>query len=517
MSTNDVLHSAEADEHLDRVRPLVSWLERPLSGRQCALGWLAAAVIFIGLVRLLGGPSQGDLSESVYSTWAVAHGQLACSYPPTNTHGIPPIAYPATFVAPLWPLLSGAVEALTRIGHTAPFPSQAALGPHCSTALKAMYKWSVSSEAVASTLRLAYLSWLVLMAGVVALLRAVGRGRRGWEPATLILMACIPTVWTPLVQYFHPQDLVAMGLLLGGLACIQRGWWISAGVLFGLAVTSQQFALLVLVPLVMVAPKDRRVRFLAAAIGTAAIVLAPLVALTSGRALRAVLVGSGNTVSFGGTVVWEMHLHGSLLVAVSRMLPIFLALALGWWVARQIGLAALNPVPLMSLIATSLSFRLVFEENIFGYYFMALAVALVALDVINGHIRGQVVAWLGLVTLAFSPVSWGFMSNSVAWGLQEREFLPFVLMAIALLLVVRDVRRGQIRWYLVGWLVLVTLAFARIPWENPPFRHALPSWFWQIVLVSTGIVLAVGPLLSCVRDRPDLHRHASAEPLLALL
>lgn len=362
---------AEADK--ERFSPLVSWLNRPLSGRRCAFGWLAATVIFIGLARLLGGPSEGDLSESAYSTWAIAHASLACSYPPVTTHGIPPLAYPATFVAPLWPLLSGLVAGVARIGHNVPFPSQVALGPHCSSGLDAMYKWSVQSGVVASTVRIAYLSWLVLMAGVVALLRAVGRGRCGWEAATLILLACIPTVWTPLVQYFHPQDIVAMGLILAGLACVRRGWWAWAGAFIGLAIMSQQFALLVLVPLVMVAPKDRRARFLGAATGAATLVLAPVIAMTSGRALHAVLVGSGNTASYGGTVVWAMHLHGLLLVVISRILPIVLSMALGWWVSQRLGPAALNGLPLVSLIATSLSLRLVFEENIFGYYFMALA------------------------------------------------------------------------------------------------------------------------------------------------
>ena len=56
-------------------------------------------------------------------------------------------------------------------------------------------------------------------------------------------------------------------------------------------------------------------------------------------------------------------------------------------------------MPLISLVATSLALRLVFEQNIFGYYFMALCVTLVLLDVISGRIRGELVAWLALITL----------------------------------------------------------------------------------------------------------------------
>jgi hypothetical protein len=53
----------------------------------------------------------------------------------------------------------------------------------------------------------------------------------------------------------------------------------------------------------------------------------------------------------------------------------------------------------------------------------------------------------------------------------------------------------------VAWLAVVVFAFARLPWTNPPFRASLPIWFWQIVLVSSGIALAVGPLVAALRRR----------------
>ena len=49
----------------------------------------------------------------------------------------------------------------------------------------------------------------------------------------------------------------------------------------------------------------------------------------------------------------------------------------------------MDPVPFCRSIATSLSFRLVFEQNLYGYYFMALAVSLVLVDVMCGRIRGD--------------------------------------------------------------------------------------------------------------------------------
>ena len=84
--------------------------------------------------------------------------------------------------------------------------------------------------------------------------------------------------------------------------------------------------------------------------------------------------------------MWEFHVRGgaSLLLA-SRLPPLVLSLALAWYVVRRLGPAALQPAVLISLVAVSLSFRLVFEDNIFSYYYMALAVTLVILDVVRGR------------------------------------------------------------------------------------------------------------------------------------
>ena len=57
------------------------------------------------------------------------------------------------------------------------------------------------------------------------------------------------------------------------------------------------------------------------------------------------------------------------------------------------GIRPLQPAVLIALVALSLSFRLVFEDNVFSYYYMALAVTLVLLDVVGGRIRRR--SWPG--------------------------------------------------------------------------------------------------------------------------
>ncbi len=89
-------------------------LNRPISTWMCVLGWVVATAIFLGLVASFGGPSGIDTGESVYGTWAVAHGNIGCVYPAATLVGEPPIA-------PLYLVLSGAVAAAAGVGDPVPF------------------------------------------------------------------------------------------------------------------------------------------------------------------------------------------------------------------------------------------------------------------------------------------------------------------------------------------------------------------------------------------------------------
>ena len=319
----------------------LSWFTRSLSGWWCALGWCLATGAFIGLVVLFGGIFAGDSFESTYATWAVSHGHVACMYPP---HG----KAITTYAAPLYPLLSAGVVAVTQIGHGTAFPSAAALGDHCQTAVHAMTKWSLMAGVKDATLRLGFLSWLYLLVGLIWFLRASGRGRCGWEPTTAILVACLPPVWWSIEFFFHPQDLVAMGFALAAMACALRSQWVAAGILVALAVLTQQFALLVALPLLIVAPAGARVRFVGAASVTGLLVVGPLLALTSGSAARFIFLGSGDAVGRGGTLLWELQLNGAPLVVFSRIVPLALSLVLAWFVAKRLGPMALQPAALIA-------------------------------------------------------------------------------------------------------------------------------------------------------------------------
>ena len=493
-------------------------LDRPISKLWCLVGWIGSTVVFMVLNVALGGPTEGDAAESVYSTWAIAHGHLACAYPPPSSFNFPSIADPFAFISPLYPWLTGGISAVLRIGHRTGFPSTTRLGANCSNAFVAMFHWSATSSAIVPTINLAYLVWPILLASTVAILRVTGRGGRVWEPVTLLILACSPPIVMCIVDFFHPQDVLAIALAFGAVAAVLHNRWSWAGILIGLALTAQPFALLVGAPLLVLAGRKHVVSFATSATAAVTVIDLPLIVLSSGRALKPSLLGSNLVAvagagfrSHGGTVLWETDVKGIALLFISRLLPVIGSMALAWWVSRRLGEDALLPANLMSLVTTSLSLRLIFEENMFGYYFMAVAVSLVVLDAVRGRFRGEVIAWIGLVSLAFNPVHWGLFSNWTDWARQLFEWLPPVCMAIVALIILYDATRGRFRWYLVTWLVLVGLTCEPQWWGPSVGYHVLPTWAWQVILVPTAVLLAGAPLRSLIGGR-RLHRPDVAAP-----
>jgi hypothetical protein len=300
-----------------------------------------------------------------------------------------------------------------------------------------------------------------------------------------------------ITSFFHPQDLLAMGLILLGISAFLKKRWVGAGVLMALAVCTQQFALLVAVPLFVIARSRAKVSYVLAFIGISSLIDVPLIVASSGRGFRTVLLGSsrvGSSIrSFGGTVLWEADLKGPLLFTVSRLMPIIAAGALAWWTSRQLAGRLLEPSPLMSLLASALAFRLVFEENLFGYYFMATAVALVLLDVVCGHIRATTISWLVIVSLAFSPIYIGF-SDTENYGP-----VPFVVITIAFVsLLLYAVMRRFPPYKTIWFSITAALCEYRI-WGVSHAVFAIPEWCWQIVLAPTALALACSPLVSLIR------------------
>lgn len=232
--------------------------------------------------------------------------------------------------------------------------------------------------------------------------------------------------------------------------------------------------------------------------------------MTSGRALRAITLGTGDHPANTGTLVSEFHLSGAPVVLLSPVAPIALSLALAWCVSRRLGESALERAIRLSVVAVSLGFRLVFEEYLSGYYFLAFTVSLVLIEVVRGRVRLTVVAWLA----GLAPVTLRIgiePSGGLAWGGGIQNNLPLViaLMALRVILVAavdNDELRSSWPWF-AGATVAVIIA---APAGVDPLNHLDVLWFWQVLIVAPGILLAAEPLITRARQLRAISENAGA-------
>jgi len=480
-------------------------LSHAASFRWRALGILGSTAAFFAAMGFLGGPIEGDASESVYTTWSIAHGRFACAYPNIGHIHINTLSTPFAFIPPLYSLLAGGIAAVLRIGSKVPFPSSAQLGINCQHSVLAIFHWSFKASAILTTIRIGYVVWPILLVAAMAVVRACGRGRTWWEPAVALSLALTTPMWMCLVEFFHPQDVIAMALILLAAAAAMRARWVWCGAWIGLALATQQFALLAAIPLIMIATPRGRWRFVLGAVVAAAAVDVPVVIATAGRALHQILTGSSragsNIASPGGSVLWELHLKGFELFAIARLAPLLAAGALAWWCVRRLGVISRRPVPIMVLLATSLALRLVFEENLFGYYFMAVGVSLVLLDVTAGRIRVATWFWIGLLTIAWNPVNPGFLSNWTTWGPGLYFNLPIAILALGLGAILLDLGKRRFVLYKYAWLLLVLLSSQSRIWGEQRTIITVPHWGWQLILVPSALALCLSPLMPYLRGQ----------------
>ena len=139
------------------------WMDEEISNTWCLIGWMVATGIFALFARLSGGPAWADGSLSLYSTWAIAHGEFVCAFPSVTVAHQP-------LIGPVYPLFSGSVAAIARYRPRRAFPgAHAAMGASCQHADAAIGQWATRAGASDPTRAIAYASWFFLLAGIVGL------------------------------------------------------------------------------------------------------------------------------------------------------------------------------------------------------------------------------------------------------------------------------------------------------------------------------------------------------------
>ena len=394
---------------------------------------VAAAACYAGIVAVrLGPPSGGDTVPLTAVTSALANGDLhlaasAASLP--NPPGYPLLAapfvaaFPTAVGSPTWCTPSGRVRP-PAVGQrsTGALPTGVVECGMVGTPADILPPWYRAQGLLGAA------GWLVLAVGALALLRAARADTLARQAGVLAFLAFLPAASSAIVQLYHPQDVVSLGLALAGLAQALQRRWVLAGVLLGAAVLTKQFAVLLLLPALVAAP-DRRCRLTLA--GTAAVVLAlgllPFLVVDPRATLENLGGFSAGGAAAGQTVLSLTGVHGTVASAVARDAPVVFALAVCVWAARRPNLHVDRAAALVALALVCAGSRLVFESVVFPYYLLAASVLVLLLDLVARrsphwsltwcaaaalfvalHPGNRVVAAVGTLVLAVAVVTLGF-------------------------------------------------------------------------------------------------------------
>ena len=374
-----------------------------------------ALVVFVLLLFARHGPNPAEVDASAIteSTTAISHGHLGQAVQATtiipNPPGYPLLTAPLVVVLrpvvgaarwcsdkPLPPTLRGTGQAYFEsiIGPCS--------GPWATSESRARPHW-FHSQAV-----LGILAWIVLAAGAVALLRAGGAGRTWAEPLLVLLLALVPAASDAITQSFHPQDMASVGFACFGLASVMRGRIAGAGALFAVAFLCKQFALLPMIAAVVALPSWRgRARLLLPFAGVLAATLLPFEVANPSQfphTLSGVYeIGAG--IVHSPTLVGLLTIGEQLKLDLARDLPVgaalVLAVAARWRWRTHMG----SPVALIGLALACLSLRLVFEVALLDYYFLAVAVFFLLLDLASRRLPVLSIGWIGLSRFALVPAA----------------------------------------------------------------------------------------------------------------
>lgn len=358
---------------------------------------VAAAACYAGIVSVRHGPAPaGDTGPLTAVTTALSTGDLGAAAANTslpNPPGYPLLASPlvaafrSTIGSPAW---CSSDSRVAPPPHPGPgLPEAGITASACGTAdPNAAPRWYRSQGL------LGVLAWLVLAAGALALLRAGGADTRGRTAGLLAFLAFLPSASSAIVQLYHPQDIVSLGLALGGLAQALRQRWVVAGLLFGVAILTKQFAVLLLLPAVASVP-DRRA-------GTRLVIPAGLVfaagllpfLVSAPHATIANFTGaSGGGALAGATVLTQLGATGGIASAIARDAPVVFAALVCVWARRRLGRTLGRPETLVALSLACVGSRLVFESVLFPYYLLATSVIFFLLDLVARRSPHRSLTW----------------------------------------------------------------------------------------------------------------------------
>lgn len=201
---------------------------------------------------------------------------------------------------------------------------------------------------------------------------------RAWGLAALSLM--LPTTLSNWFEYYHPQDIAALGVMLVALGLIARRHWTWAGAVFGLAILTRHWVVLVaLVVAPLIGPlREKAVwKFGLTLVGVVIVGVAPIVLLGNEGLMDAVSAKMAQITDQTVTGRLLNYLSGDLApgdTLASRLLrtaPVALSGLLALFVWRK---GWRDPAYIVPLAVLAIGFRFLLETAPYTYYWAPVCV-----------------------------------------------------------------------------------------------------------------------------------------------
>jgi len=250
----------------------------------------------------------------------------------------------------------------------------------------------------------------VFAADAIAEHLAVPRFKRA-----VLAVAGAVLLWNVTIRWGHPEDAVAVGLLMYSMLDLARGRTGRSAWLFGFAVATQPLVLLAL-PVALAVMNPRRAAGYVAAAATPGVVLLGIAAIANWHATYAAVTSQPNWPTINHPTLWlplATPMHGGAVAAgPSRVVAI--VVACGCAVAAGIACRSARDAPtwdsdtllrMLWWIAITLALRSVFEPVMVAYYaWPVFAVAVITATTTWPRLLATSVA-TGTLTFA-SQVPW---------------------------------------------------------------------------------------------------------------
>ncbi|NNN21112.1 MAG: hypothetical protein HKL80_03815 [Acidimicrobiales bacterium] len=369
------------------------------------------AFILVVIIRNTGAYGvtyNRDFPQTTNPAVAIAQGKLSCAYDGSIINDANPL-YPLILALSLRTFTSS-----QDISQLFEVDSTVCANPNPQISLSD----NLASHIVSDT---AFVTWLVVAFGLIYVLQKSARKNTWFLIYALFGLSLMPFFAASISIFFHPEDVLAIGLVLISTGAMLREKWILSGIFAGLALDSKLIAVPFLLVLFVLIPGKARIKFTLAAVFISALILSPfLITLPSSIKIFAGHDALTFLINAPSIMSYLKGIFGSHAALASRGLPVIFAGVFAIVFKMKLPNVFKNTEAVVILLCASAIWRVFFEVEVFAYYLMPISITFFLIVLICNRGYMLYLFWSFVTALIYN-------ATNGAWG--EQFMTKFFLLA----------------------------------------------------------------------------------------